>query len=150
VQNNKLAISVPFDKQVASKNIAVRAESYGMLGLVVDGNDPLEVFEAMKKARERAVNKEGPTLIEAETIRLTAHSSDDNDQVYRSQQELETAKENDCLLLFEDYLKSSKVLTEEIKNRLLTTIKTEIDEATEYAEQAPFADPTTLLDYVYE
>src|SRR5690625_2474194 len=52
VENNKLAISVPYDKQVASENIAVRAKAYGMPGIKVNGQDPLEVFEAMKEARE--------------------------------------------------------------------------------------------------
>ena len=89
VQNNKYAISVPLKKQIASKNIACRAESYGMPGVVVDGNDPLAVYEAVKTARERAENGEGPTLIEAVTDRLTAHSSDDNDSVYRTKEELE-------------------------------------------------------------
>src|SRR5699024_3698575 len=58
VQNNKLTISVPFEKQVASENIAIRAKSYGMPGIVVNGNDPLDVYEAVKEARERAFNNE--------------------------------------------------------------------------------------------
>src|SRR5690625_6191474 len=77
VENNKLAISVPYDKQVASENVAIRGSSYGMPGYEVDGNDPLAVYAAVKKARERAANQEGPTLIEAVVERLTAHSSDD-------------------------------------------------------------------------
>src|SRR5690625_3835487 len=96
VQNNKLAISVPFEKQIASENIAVRAASYGMPGVVVNGNDPLEVYKEFKAARDRAVNNEGPTLIEAVTVRLTTHSSDDNDHQYRSKEELAEAKKDDC------------------------------------------------------
>src|SRR5699024_11733487 len=75
-QNNNIAISVPFDKQIASENIAVRASSYGMPGFEVDGNNPLEVYEVMKEAHKRAKNGEGPTLIEAVSERLSAHSSD--------------------------------------------------------------------------
>src|SRR5699024_988458 len=56
VENNKYAISVPLDKQIASKNVSDRAQSYGMPGVTVDGNDPLAVYEEVKKARERAVN----------------------------------------------------------------------------------------------
>src|SRR5699024_9092683 len=73
VQNNGLAISVPFEKQVASENIAVRAASYGMPGVLVDGTDALAVYEAVKEARNRAQNGGGPTLIEAVTVRLQAH-----------------------------------------------------------------------------
>ncbi len=150
VQNNKLAISVPFEKQVASENIAVRAKAYGMPGIVVNGNDPLDVYEAVYKARERAVNNEGPSLIEAVTVRLTAHSSDDNDRTYRTNEELEEARNNDCIGLFSTYLKQCGVLTDELEEKMNTEITDEINDATDYAEQAAFASPETLLDYVYE
>lgn len=150
VQNNRLAISVPFEKQIASENIAIRAKAYGMHGVEVDGTDPLEVYKAVKEARERAINKEGPTLIEAVTVRLTAHSSDDNDRTYRTEEEIEQVRKNDCLQLFSEYLKSNGILTKEIENEIEAEIMKEVDEATEYAENAPFADPNTLLKHVYE
>ena len=150
VQNNKLAISVPFEKQIASNSIADRAKSYGMPGIIVNGNDPLEVFDAVKKARKRAANGEGPTLIEAVTVRLTAHSSDDNDRTYRTKEELEEAKKNDCIELFSTYLRDYGILTEKVETELDEAIMNEINEATDYAEQVAFASPDTLLDYVYE
>ncbi len=150
VQNNKLAISVPFEKQIASENIAERAKSYGMPGVIVNGNDPLEVYDAVVKARERAESGDGPTLIEAITVRLTAHSSDDNDRTYRTKEELEEAKKNDCIELFSTYLKETGILTKKIEEELEEEIMNEVNEATDYAEQAKFASPDTLLDYVYE
>lgn len=150
VQNNRLAISVPFEKQIASENIAIRAKSYGMPGHVVNGNDPLEVFAAVNKARERAAKGEGPTLIEAVTDRLTAHSSDDNDRMYRSKEELEEAHKNDCVHLFAAYLKETGVLTDEREKEMDEEIMREINEATDYAEKAPFANPETLHAFVYE
>ncbi len=149
VENNKYAISVPLAKQIASKNIAVRAESYGMPGFIIDGNDPLSVYEAVKKARERAINGEGPTLIEAVTERLTAHSSDDNDAVYRSKEELKEMRKNDCLKTFGNYLKENNILTEEKDQSLQETIQKEVNQATDAAENAANADPSTLFDYVY-
>lgn len=150
VENNRLAISVPFEKQVASENIAVRGASYGMPGIVVDGNDPLAVYEVVKQARERAINMEGPTLIEAMTERITAHSSDDNDRLYRTEEELLTAKRNDGVLRFAAYLREINVLTEALENDINTSIAKEIDEATHYAEEALFEDPSTMHKYVYE
>src|SRR5690625_1107737 len=150
VQNNKLAFSVPFEKQIASENIAVRAASYGMPGVVVNGNDPLEVYKGVKAARDRAVNNEGPTLIEAVTVRLTAHSSDDNDHQYRSKEELAEAKEDDCLLSFATYLEDVGILNEALKTSMTDEIMDEINEATTYAEEAPFANIDTIIDYVYE
>ncbi|MCI4140298.1 thiamine pyrophosphate-dependent enzyme, partial [Bacillus vallismortis] len=75
----KYAISVPYDKQVACENISDSAVGYGMPGVTVNGNDPLEVYQSVKEARERARRGEGPTLIETMSYRLTPHSSDDDD-----------------------------------------------------------------------
>lgn len=150
VENNGYAISTPIEKQIASENIAVRATSYGMPGVVVDGNDPLAVYEAVKIARERAVNMEGPTLIEALTDRMTAHSSDDNDRVYRSAEELELVKKNDCLISFTKYLRDVDVLTEAIETEINNDVVKELNEVTDYAENAPFEDIATMHKYVYE
>lgn len=149
VQNNKLAISIPFEKQVASENIAIRAKSYGMPGVVVNGNDPLEVYKAVKEARERAFNNEGPTLIEAVTERLTAHSSDDNEQLYRSKEELQNAKDKDSINSFQAYLENLGILNESIQEEILTEIKDEINEATTYAEEAEDADVKNVTKFVY-
>lgn len=150
VENNGYAISVPVEKQLASKTVAERAISYGMPGYTVDGNDPLEVYRIVKKARERAINGEGPTLIEALTQRLTAHSSDDDHRAYRDPEEIEKAKQNDCLIKFRQYLKQVNVLTDELLDKIETDVNQLVDEATEYAENAPYAKPEDALKYVYE
>lgn len=150
VENNRLAISTPFEKQIASKNIAVRGSSYGMPGIVVDGNDPLAVYEAVKTARERAASKEGPTLIEAVTDRITAHSSDDNDRAYRSAEELELVKKNDCVLTFASYLRDMAILTEKVEESMNNDIAKELNKATDYAEAAPFENINTMHLHVYE
>lgn len=150
VENNGYAISVPVEKQLASKNVADRAISYGMPGLTIDGNDPLEVYKAVKEARDRAINGDGPTLIEAMTQRLTAHSSDDDHRTYRDQEEINHAKENDCLLTFSQYLKEVKVLTDEIAKDIEGEIVKAVNEATDYAENASYAQPESALKYVYE
>lgn len=150
VENNRLAISVPYEKQIASETIAVRASSYGMPGVVVDGQDPLACYEAMKNAVDRARNGEGPSLIEAITVRLTAHSSDDNDKQYRTEDELREAKEKDCILTFEQYLRDCGVLDDALYAEIDQELTKLVNEATEYAENAAYPDPSTLYDYVYE
>src|SRR6476660_1030806 len=85
-ENNKYAISVPISKQLSCENVSDRAIGYGMPGITVDGNDPLEVYEAVKEAADRARRGEGPTLIETVSYRLTPHSSDDDDRAYRSRE----------------------------------------------------------------
>ena len=88
--NNKYAISVPNTLQYAEK-LSDRALGYGIYGETVDGDDPIAMYKAMKEARERALNGEGATLIEAITHRMTPHSSDDDD-TYRTKEEREALK----------------------------------------------------------
>ncbi|PID16949.1 2-oxoisovalerate dehydrogenase [Sporosarcina sp. P34] len=150
VENNKYAISVPLDKQLACENVSDRAIGYGMPGYTVDGRDPLTVYEVVKKAADRARNGEGPTLVEAVCYRLTAHSSDDDQRQYRDAEELEDERKQDPLLSFIQYLKEVKVLTDEKYDEIEERVKLQVDEATEYAELAEYAKPEHALRYVYE
>ncbi|UOQ85952.1 thiamine pyrophosphate-dependent dehydrogenase E1 component subunit alpha [Gracilibacillus salinarum] len=150
VENNKYAISVPLHKQVACDNISDRAIGYGMKGIKIDGNDTFAVYNAVKDARDRAINGEGPTLIEAVSYRLTPHSSDDDDMTYRTKEEVTEEKTKDGLAVFKKYLVEQGYLTEAIEEEFEASIKNEINEATEYAENAPYADASTLERYVYD
>ncbi|WP_299088114.1 thiamine pyrophosphate-dependent dehydrogenase E1 component subunit alpha [uncultured Metabacillus sp.] len=148
-ENNKYAISVPYNKQVACEKISDRAIGYGMPGVTVDGNCPLEVYAAVKQAADRGRRGEGPTLIETISYRLTPHSSDDDDRSYREQDEVAEAKKNDPIKTFANYLKEVGVLTDEIENEMFANIMKVVDEATEYAEAAPYAVPEHALKHVY-
>ncbi|MDM8100392.1 MULTISPECIES: thiamine pyrophosphate-dependent dehydrogenase E1 component subunit alpha [Oceanobacillus] len=150
VENNKYAISVPYDKQVASKTVSERASSYGMPGVTVDGNDPIAVYQTVKEARERAVKGEGPTLIEAVTYRFTAHSSDDDDSAYREMDEVKEAKKKDSIVTFAEKLKEKKIMDEAKEKEIHDKVNKLVNEATEYAEEAPYAAPEDTLKYVYE
>lgn len=148
-ENNKYAISIPVEKQLACKNVSDRAIGYGMPGYTVDGNDPLAVYKAVKEAADRGRRGEGPTLIETVSYRLTAHSSDDDDRVYRDKEEVEEAKKKDSIFTFAAYLKEVGVLTEESEKQMLDEIMHIVNEATEYAENAPYAAPEDALKHVY-
>ncbi|MFJ8527794.1 3-methyl-2-oxobutanoate dehydrogenase subunit alpha [Bacillus sp. NPDC094106] len=148
-ENNKYAISIPVEKQLACKNVSDRAIGYGMPGYTVDGNDPLAVYKAVKEAADRGRRGEGPTLIETVSYRLTAHSSDDDDRVYRDKEEVEEAKKKDSIFTFAAYLKEIGVLTEESEKQMLDEIMHIVNEATEYAENAPYAAPEDALKHVY-
>ncbi|MCG7336326.1 thiamine pyrophosphate-dependent dehydrogenase E1 component subunit alpha [Sporosarcina sp. ACRSM] len=149
VENNKYAISVPVEKQLACEKVSDRAIGYGMPGVTVDGTDPLEVYKVVKEAADRARRGEGPSLIETICYRLTAHSSDDDHRLYRDADELESEKKMDPLPKFSTYLKEVGVLTEEMERELEERIMKEVDEATDYAENAPYAEPESALRYVY-
>ncbi|MGE6857281.1 thiamine pyrophosphate-dependent dehydrogenase E1 component subunit alpha [Bacillus sp. FSL K6-2841] len=148
-ENNKYAISVPYDKQVACERISDRAIGYGMPGVTVDGNDPLEVYAAVKEARDRATRGEGPTLIETISYRLTAHSSDDDDSSYREKEEVLEARKKDPLIQYETYLTEGNVMTSEMKEEMTKEIMQIVNEATDEAENAAYADAESALRYVY-
>lgn len=140
-ENNGYAISVPLDRQVAGGSVAARAAGYGMPGVVVDGADILGCYAAAKEAHDRARRGEGPTLIEARVVRLTSHSSDDDQRRYRDPAEVEHLKELDPIPQFANELREAGVLTDEIDERIRAEVKAEINEATRRAEARP--DPVT-------
>ncbi len=148
-ENNKYAISVPEHRQLACRNVADRAQGYGMEGVIVDGMDALAVYEAVHRAVEKARHGGGPTLIEAKAYRLVPHSSDDDDRSYRTREEVNHWREQDAIVRMRQYLMSVGLLSEEADERLRQEARTEVDVATEYAEQAPEAGASSLLRHVY-
>jgi 2-oxoisovalerate dehydrogenase E1 component alpha subunit len=149
VENNGYAISVPVERQLATPNVADRASGYGIPGVIVDGADVLGCYTAAKEAVDRARRGDGPTLIEAKVIRLTAHSSDDQQTKYRSAEELAGLTANDPLPRFRAQLKEAGVLTDELESQIAAEVKKDIDEATDFAENAADPDPSTAMQWVF-
>lgn len=147
-ENNQYAISVPLHKQLSGK-VSDRALGYGFPGIRVDGNDALEVYAAVKEARERAVRGEGPTLIEAMMYRLSPHSTSDNDLAYRTKEEVEENWKNDGVARFRQYLTDLGLWDDNKEQDLVAQLNLEIKEATEYADRAPFPKPEDTLRHVY-
>ena len=145
-ENNGYAISVPLEQQVAGGSVAARAEGYGMPGVVVDGGDVLGCYAAAKEAHDRARRGEGPTLIEARVVRLTSHSSDDDQRRYRDPSEVERLKEQDPIPQFAAELREAGVLTDEIDEAIRAEIKDEVNQASRAAEARP--DP--VIDDAHE
>jgi 2-oxoisovalerate dehydrogenase E1 component alpha subunit len=148
-ENNGYAISVPLAQQVGGGSVAARAEGYGMPGITVDGGDVLGCYAAGREAHERARRGEGPTLIEAKVVRLTSHSSDDDQRRYRDPAEVEALKEQDPIAVFSRQLHELGVLTDETEQDLRSAVKAEVHQAAQRAEARPEPDPATALDFVY-
>jgi 2-oxoisovalerate dehydrogenase E1 component alpha subunit len=146
---NGYAISVPWKKQSAVDNVAVRARGYGFPGVTVDGNDVLAVRAAMSEAVGRARGGEGPTFLEAKTYRLVPHSSDDDDRRYRSRAEVERWEERDPVDRFAKQLAELGVLDEDGRLDMEKRANAEVDEATDRAEKAPLPDGESALDHVF-
>ncbi len=149
VENNLYAISVPVGEQMAVKDVADRAEAYGLVGVVVDGNDILASYDVMKEAVERAYRGDGPTLVEAKTYRPVPHSSDDDDRSYRPREEVERWKGQDPLLRFQQYLISEGIITPTQLQEYDAQARAEVDRAQAEAENAPAPAPHDALADVY-
>jgi 2-oxoisovalerate dehydrogenase E1 component alpha subunit len=148
-ENNGYAISVPQRKQMGVENVADRAQGYGFPGVTVDGTNVLEVYEASVAAVERARRGDGPTLIEAKCVRLTAHSSDDNDRTYRTPDDIKAMKTRDPIASFEAYLRAEEILDDAKIAAIRDEVKAAVNDATTFAEKAPLPDPSTVTRYVY-
>jgi 2-oxoisovalerate dehydrogenase E1 component alpha subunit len=148
-ENNHYAISVAQKQQMAVDNVADRAAGYGFPGVIVDGNDVLASYAAMKEAVERARAGEGPTLIEAKTYRFFPHTSDDDDRTYRSREEVEEAKHHDPLTRFAAYLKEHGVVDDAAIDGVQAEVKAEVDAQIDEAWNAPDPDPSSLGRHVF-
>jgi len=148
-ENNRYAISVPLAKQMAVKDVAVRAEGYGFEGVVVQGNDVLACYQASRNAIDKARSGGGPTLIELKTYRFHPHTSDDDDRTYRSREEVEEAKRNDSLILFADELKSLGLLDDQGIESLRTKVKAEVDAEVEAAWSAEDPPAESLFWHLF-
>jgi 2-oxoisovalerate dehydrogenase E1 component len=146
IENNNYAISVPSEEEVAG-SLAARALGYGFPGVEVDGNRPFEVVQVMQEAVARARAGEGPTLIEAETYRYYAHTSDDNDTLYRSREEVETWRKRDPVAWLRQYLIENRLLTETQEEDLDADVVSTLIEAVERAEAAPPPEEATSRVY---
>jgi 2-oxoisovalerate dehydrogenase E1 component len=146
IQNNLYAISVPAAEEVAGQ-VADRAEGYGMEGVVVDGNSVLAMYAASTEAVARARAGEGPTLIEAKTYRYYAHTSDDDDKLYRTREEVELWRRKDPIPQFHQYLVEQRALDATAEERLEAEVTDLISRAAATAESAP--DPTDATSHVY-
>jgi 2-oxoisovalerate dehydrogenase E1 component alpha subunit len=139
-ENNEYAISVPQSKQMAILDVADRAAGYGMPGVVVDGNDVLACYAAMKTAHDRARAGEGPSLIECKTYRYLPHTSDDDDKTYRSRTEVEEHRHHDPIDRFTAYLIDHGLLDHERMQAMHDEVRAEVEASIQLAWAAP--DPT--------
>jgi 2-oxoisovalerate dehydrogenase E1 component alpha subunit len=149
VENNGFAISVPWEKQGHTKDVAERAKGYGIPGVVVDGGDVVACHRVAVEAVERARSGAGPTLIEAKVARLTPHSSDDDDRVYKTREQVAEEKKHDCVLRFRTRLEESGVLGAGDFAEVRAEAMREVDKALEEAEAAPLPAPESAMRHVY-
>ncbi len=149
-QNNGYAISCPIEEQTASDGFAVKAEGYGMPGVVVDGNDLLAVRKAVSEATARARAGEGPTLIEAKTFRMGGHSTSDDPSRYVPQELFDEWEKKDPIPRFEKFLAGAGLWKPEDKDPMLEELRVEINASAREAEAVEKPGLETIFSDVYK
>ncbi|MGD0967138.1 MAG: thiamine pyrophosphate-dependent dehydrogenase E1 component subunit alpha [Candidatus Aquilonibacter sp.] len=148
-ENNQWAISTPISKQMGNPSVAARAQGYGIEGVVVDGFDPVAVYEAVRHAREKAVSGGGPTLVEAMCYRFLSHTTDDDERTYRTREEVAEQRVNDPVPRYESRLIEAGVITREAIETMRKAIAARVNASTDAVESEPSPDPSTLYTEVY-
>lgn len=147
-ENNGWAYSTPFRKQTAASTLADRAVAYGIPAESVDGNDILAVYEACRRAVDRARTGGGPTLVEAKTYRMKGHAEHDG-QEYVPKQELEAWIRRDPIEAYARSLQESGVATRDELAAIDREISAGVEHDADLAESAPFPPPDRALEGVY-
>ena len=143
VENNLWGYSTPADMQFCVKDLAERSIAYGIPGVIVDGTDPCQVYDATHEACERARRGEGPTLIEAKMMRMKGHAIHDAAQ-YVPAGLFEYWRARDPIARFENYLVNDKRwLTADDNHKLIEGVESELEADREAAVASPMPDPET-------
>ena len=149
VENNAWAYSTPSDMQFRVKDLAERAIAYGIPGVIVDGTDACQVYDAAHEACERARRGEGPTLIEAKMMRMKGHAIHDAAE-YVPKPLFEYWRKRDPIARFENYLVNVKKWLSPAENReLIAGVDRQLEADREFAVASPMPEPESAAGGVY-
>lgn len=148
-RNNGWAISVPRERQTASRTLAEKGKAYGMPGVRVDGNDLFAVVSVVKRAVERGARGEGPTLVEAITYRMGGHSTSDDPDRYRASDALEPWTSRDPIGRVRAYLEKHHQWDGAAEERWISSIDQQFREAVQVAERTPAPVLESMFEDVY-
>ena len=145
-ENNGYASTSPSEKMIAGGTVAGRAKAYGIPGYITDGSNVLEVLEVVREAVDFARGGNGPAIVENETFRYKGHFEGDR-QKYRTQNEIHTyKKDRDPIQQFERLLQEEGILTGNLAEQIRMEIAARIEEALQFAMDAPLPAPEDALN----
>jgi 2-oxoisovalerate dehydrogenase E1 component alpha subunit len=148
-RNNGWAISVPVERQSATRTFAEKAVGYGIPGVRVDGNDLFAVVSVTRRAVERGLRGEGPTLIEAITYRMGGHSTSDDPNRYRENEAVQAWAARDPLERVRCYLEKRGAWSDADESALRKDVEARFREAVAIAEKTPAPSLESMFDDVY-
>lgn len=147
-ENNQYGMSGPAKEMMNIEDVAARAESYGIPGKVVDGNDVFDVMNGVSEAVDRARTGQGPSIVEAKTYRWKGHSKSDAKK-YRTREEEQEWRAKDPIARLRDALIQEGLLTEEGATEIKAAAKKEIEDSVEFSKQSPMPTIDDLMEDIY-
>jgi pyruvate dehydrogenase E1 component alpha subunit len=148
LENNQYGVSTHISYSTRIEDLSLRARSYGISGVPVDGFDVLAVYEAMTDAVDRARRGDGPTLLVTESYRVDGHYAGEP-EVYRTRDEVEAYRQKDPILRFRRYLLHEGSASEDELDGIHANARQEMLEAVRFAQESLQPDPATAMDYIY-
>ncbi len=149
VQNNEFAISVPLSRQTAAPSLAHKAIGYGMPGRRVDGNDVAALLAVLQEAVDRGRRGDGPTLVEAHTYRMLAHTNADDDTRYRERDEVQAWVARDPLSRVRTYLRAEELIDDAAEAAMTEEAEGIAAELRAAMNADPELDPQELFAHVF-
>src|SRR5215831_5724088 len=148
-ENNLYATEMAFSRATKNTSVASRADSYGLPGFEVDGQDVLGIHRVAKSAIERARRGDGPTLIECKTYRYVGHHEGDPGTDYRTRDEVQQWKQRDPVKRARQLLIESEAADESTLLSVGKEVERLIDQAVEFAEKSPEPSPDSVNEHVF-
>jgi len=152
-ENNLYGEFTPMQDVTSVKDIAVRAQGYGIPGQIVDGNDVIEVYSRTSEAVARARAGEGPTLLECKTYRWEGHVAGEQAFIgagaYRTEAEINEWKTRCPILRFEKTFAEGKKIGRAEIDQIIKETAAELEEAISFARSSPLPDPSEVTDDVF-
>jgi TPP-dependent pyruvate/acetoin dehydrogenase alpha subunit len=148
LENNQYGVSTHISQSCRIRDLSIRAQSYGIPGVRVDGFDVLAVYEAAQAAVARARRGEGPTLLVTESYRVDGHYAGEP-EVYRSRQEVAEYRQRDPIPRFRRVLLERGQASEADLDAIDAEIQQEMLDAVRFAQESPPPEPATAMDYIY-
>jgi len=148
LENNHYGVSTNIRDSCRIEDLSIRAQSYGVPGVRVDGFDVLAVYKAAVQAVARARRGEGPTLLVTESYRIEGHYAGEP-EVYRSREEVAEYRKKDPIPRFRDHLIQEEKASQVELDQIDAEVKQEMVDAVKFAQESPQPDPSTAMDYIY-
>ena len=147
-ENNQYGMGTALKRAMAQSDVSQKACAYDMASEFVDGMDVLDVYEATKRAVERARADGSPSLIEVRTYRFMGHSMSDPGN-YRTRAEIEKYQERDPIKVFAESLKRKDMLDDATYKEIEERVRQEVEHSIEFAESSPEPAPEELFTHIY-